>query len=43
MVRVLIELEFEHLEPEEVSQADVINYLHELIDNDMIGFDVLDT
>ena len=40
MATVIIELDFEHLQPEEVSEADVINYLMELIDNGYLGYEV---
>lgn len=36
-MKVIIELEFES---QEVTSADVINYLNELIDNDCLDFEV---
>lgn len=39
MTKVIIELEFDS---EDVSDADVINYLNELIENDMLGYEVKD-
>ena len=40
MTKVIIELEFEG--DDEVTEADVINYLNELIDNDCLAFSKLD-
>ena len=37
MMRVVIELEFEF---DDVSDADVINYLSELIENDMLEYEL---
>lgn len=39
MKTVVIELEFDS---EDVSDADVINYLNELIENDMLDYEVKD-
>ena len=39
MTRVIIELE---VDSEDVSDADVINYLNELIENGMIDYEVKD-
>lgn len=39
MTKVIIELEFDS---EDVSDADVINYLNELIENDMLSYEVKD-
>ena len=39
MTKVIIELEFEG--NDEVTDADVINYLNELIDNDCLSFDIV--
>lgn len=39
MTTVIIELEFES---GDVSDADVINYLNELIENDMLNYEVKD-
>lgn len=39
MARVTIELDFDS---EDVSDADVINYLNELIENDMLDYEVKD-
>jgi len=38
MTRVIIELEFEN---DEVTEADVINYVNELIENDCLAFDTI--
>ena len=39
MTRVIIELEFES---EDVTEADVINYLYELIEDDCLAFDIVE-
>ena len=38
MTRVIIEMEFEN---DEVTEADVINYVNELIENDCLAFDTI--
>ena len=38
MRKVIIELEFER---DEVTEADVIDYLNELIENDCLAFDII--
>ncbi len=39
MTKVIIELEFE---TDDITEADVINYLNELIDNDCLAFDIVE-
>ena len=39
MARVIIELEFE---ADDVTEADVINYVNELIENDCLAFDIVE-
>ena len=39
MTKVVIELEFE---TDDVTGADVINYLNELIENDCLAFDIVE-
>lgn len=40
MTKVIIELQFE---TDDVTDEDVINYLNELIDNDCLAFDIVET
>ena len=39
MTRVIIELEFE---TDDVTEADVINYVNELIENDCLAFEIVE-
>ena len=39
MTRVIIELEFE---ADDVTEAEVINYVNELIENDCLAFDIVE-
>ena len=39
MTKVVIELEFQ---TDDVTEADVINYLNELIENDCLAFDIVE-
>tara|TARA_R100000654_G_scaffold5908_1_gene16015 strand:+ start:563 stop:721 length:159 start_codon:yes stop_codon:yes gene_type:complete len=39
MARVIIELEFE---ADDVTEADVINYVNELIENDCLAFEIIE-
>ena len=40
MTRVIIELEFDD---DDVTEADVINYVNELIENDCLAFEIVET